>query len=520
MIQLIQQALLMGHTVSQVLNFLGSKMPNVAPAVTNARKRGYTDEDILKFLQGKIKVDKKQAERKLSEVEKNFEGAGILNKEEKQERKAKFLQGALGVAGTALGAYGLYNKYSGLFSPTASSQTGPASGGASTPPQPGGPPPTAPSTPAPQSPQGTVPHGAPIPTGQQVATRGLPANPVPNPTPNPLSSIKSNSNPNIPSQNTIETESFPEETYQTPEHKKQQALGKFHNKLRARTLREQLLKDYEDTYGPPSEAIKQLPPEDLEAIVNVVKQPEQLAPGQPNAIQPQNAIGEEQNIQAAANVKEEQPPIHDQSVTETVPPSQEQKPTEPPKLAKGSKVITPSGDFAEIEDLPGKTAKVNVDGKQEVLDSDDLTAVPENEEEILSLYEKLIAKIPENLRSSMLNWVGYDPERNILQVKFHNGSSYTYENIPAEFADKLKDVQFLAKTTGGNYYGNWETGENSRGAGVSALIKELQKTYGGKGKEYSAKFNEVYSFLGLPEEKLREKLKNEREAKKKRKGSA
>ena len=88
MIQLIQQALLMGHTVSQVLNFIGTKIPNMTPAISNAKKRGYSDDDILKFLQGKIKVDKKQAERKLSIVEENFAGAGIRSKEEKQENNS------------------------------------------------------------------------------------------------------------------------------------------------------------------------------------------------------------------------------------------------------------------------------------------------------------------------------------------------------------------------------------------------------------------------------------------------
>jgi len=192
----------------------------------------------------------------------------------------------------------------------------------------------------------------------------------------------------------------------------------------------------------------------------------------------------------------------------------------PENLSRGSSVITPEGDIATVEDMPGKTSKVNIEGKEKVFETDDLIPEPENKDEILDTYEKLISKIPENLRSSLLNWVGYDPDRNILQVKFHNGSSYTYEDIPQEFAEKLKDAEFLAKTSGNNYYGAWEQGESSRGAGISALIRDLQKSYGGKGKEYSAKFREVYSFLGLPERKLREKLKREaQEKRKKRKGN-
>lgn len=518
MIQLIQQALLLGNTVSQVLTFLGNKMPNVAPAISNAKKRGYSDDDILKFLQGKIKVDKGQAERKLSEVEKNFAGAGIKSKEERQSDKAKFLKGALGLAGTALGAYGLYNQYKGIFSPS-NTQVGPAAGAANTPP------PTASGTPPqqppniPNTPQGGQTAQGQIQIGGQGQQRGMPRSPGMHQT-STASQPSAQLPTTTPLSKTTEQQLPQEENPIAKEKTKQEALGKFHNKLRQSSLREQLLKDYEEHYGPPSEAIKQLPAEDLEALTNVIQQPS--TSGQPIDKEKQNEISENSNIgqndQSGENVENNE--FHNQNDTKLEPQRQEQKPKEPIKLTKGSQVITPSGDIGSIEDLPGKTAKINVDGKKEVVDSDELTTVPENEEEILGIYEKLIQKIPEHLRSSMLNWVGYDPERNILQVKFHNGSSYTYENIPSEFADKLKDVDFLAKTTGGNYYGNWEAGENSRGAGVSALIKDLQKAYGGKGKEYSAKFNEVYSFMGLPEEKLREKLKNEREEKKKRKGSS
>jgi len=187
-------------------------------------------------------------------------------------------------------------------------------------------------------------------------------------------------------------------------------------------------------------------------------------------------------------------------------------------FGKANEVITPDGDIGTIEQQPGETAKLDIDGKKKVFRSEDLTPIPENNDEILDLYERLIAAIPEEYRSSMLNWVGYDAGQKLLQVKFHTGDSYTYENVPEEFARKLENVLFIAKTTGGNFYGNWAQGEESRGAGVSALIRELQKKYG-RGQEYSAKFKEVYSFFGLPEEKKRQKEKREREEKKKKKRS-
>ena len=107
----------------------------------------------------------------------------------------------------------------------------------------------------------------------------------------------------------------------------------------------------------------------------------------------------------------------------------------------------------------------------------------------------MINKIPEHLRSSVANWVGYNDEKNLLQIKFHSGDAYTFKNIPPEFVRKLEAVEHVAKTTGGNIYAVWEEGEASRGAGISQLIQELQKQYGGKGKEYEVKFRQSIFFL-------------------------
>lgn len=182
-----------------------------------------------------------------------------------------------------------------------------------------------------------------------------------------------------------------------------------------------------------------------------------------------------------------------------------------------NQVITPEGDIADVIDQPGKTSKVSIDGKEKVYGTDDLVPVPDNEDEILNLYERLIQAIPEGERSSVLNWVGFDPDRKKLSVRFHSGDAYNYEDIPDEFVKKLEEAGFLAKTTGGNYFGQWAEGEASRGAGLHKLIMELQKLYGGKGKEYSAKMKTVYSYLGPAETKLKEKLEREREEKRKRK---
>jgi len=190
---------------------------------------------------------------------------------------------------------------------------------------------------------------------------------------------------------------------------------------------------------------------------------------------------------------------------------------EPAELKVGSEVITPDGDIANIEDLPGKTVKTTSNGRKNVYETEDLIAVPENKDEILSIYDKLIQAIPESARSTMVSAIGYDPKNNKAQVKFHDGTSYVYEDIDQEDIDSILNLENLAKTTGGNYFGVHFEGEPSLGAGMSKLIKRLQEKYGGKGKEYSGKFKEVYSLYAIPEGKRREREKAEREAKKKAK---
>jgi len=183
----------------------------------------------------------------------------------------------------------------------------------------------------------------------------------------------------------------------------------------------------------------------------------------------------------------------------------------------GKRVITEEGDFGTIEKLPGKTAKVDVDGKKKIIKSENLTPIPDNEDEVLDLYERLMEAIPEEHRSGPLNWVGYESGTNRLQFKFNDGTNYMYDEIPESFIKDMEEVNFLAKTTGGNFYGNWSEGDPSRGAGMFKLIQKLQKERGGKGKEYSGKFKQVYSRFEYPEKLLKEKQQRIKEEKKRAK---
>jgi hypothetical protein len=183
----------------------------------------------------------------------------------------------------------------------------------------------------------------------------------------------------------------------------------------------------------------------------------------------------------------------------------------------GSEVITPSGDIAKIDLLPGKTAKVDVDGKKQVFETDDLVPIPENHQEIGDLYQQLIDKIPEGQKSRVYDAIGYDPNRNAIKYTYHDGKSYIIDDVPEEIVKEIVNSGFLAKTSGGNYMGFYYKGNPSIGAGMHVLISDLQRLRGGKGKEYSYKFEELYSQHRLPKNILKERHEKEQAKKKAKK---
>ena len=117
MMPFIQQALVMGYTAGQVLKHISKAFKGSQSGINNARKQGYDDEDILKYLSGKAQPkNKKNAERQVSDQDAYLKSVGIKTKEERAETRDKFIGGALGTAVTAVTAYNAYNNYSGALS--------------------------------------------------------------------------------------------------------------------------------------------------------------------------------------------------------------------------------------------------------------------------------------------------------------------------------------------------------------------------------------------------------------------
>lgn len=221
-----------------------------------------------------------------------------------------------------------------------------------------------------------------------------------------------------------------------------------------------------------------------------------------DAMQPEGSIPKAQEEQIQPQLQEAQPlqqPIEQHEVK-----------AESQKISKNSIVSSLNG-IGEVKAIKENTALIDIDGKLTKVDIKDLESEPPD---IAELYDNLFDAIPKEYQSRMMNYAGYDEDANELIFRPHGGAAYVYKDIPPQFAEDLKNRLHNAKTTGKNMYGMWNEGDPSYGAGMSALIEELQKAYGGKGKEYVRKYNTLFDILGIPHEEKKRKKQEERRKRK------
>lgn len=189
-----------------------------------------------------------------------------------------------------------------------------------------------------------------------------------------------------------------------------------------------------------------------------------------------------------------------------------------PKLVKEDMVISPIG-LGRIKELRNGKAMLEVDGKKHVVNEDELIESPLPEKELAELFDDLIGGIEKETEqevSKNVNWAGYDPKTNELAYRPHDGALYIYDNISPEDAKALTEVLTLRKTTGGNFVGPWVAGTKSPiGAAMSKLILKLQSERGGKGNEYTGKFQTLYDAIEPAVKAAKAKHAEERKRKKK-----
>jgi hypothetical protein len=196
-------------------------------------------------------------------------------------------------------------------------------------------------------------------------------------------------------------------------------------------------------------------------------------------------------------------------------PKQDKSITKP---VKGDLVALPNGEIGELEHIKEKQALVKSEGRLHKVNASEIISSPIPAQDLASLHDELISGIEKETGEEVsrnVNWAGYDPATNRLAYLPHLGALYFYDDISPDERTQLTSLLNQRKTSGENFIGAWKEGSKSPiGAAMAALIKKLQAERGGKGQEYSGKFETIYDAL---EPAKKASKKKHLEMKKKRK---
>lgn len=143
-------------------------------------------------------------------------------------------------------------------------------------------------------------------------------------------------------------------------------------------------------------------------------------------------------------------------------------------IVKGESVIAPEG-LGQVKEIRNGKAIVEIDGKLNKVDVDDLEKPVFSEDDIATKYEELMAMIPEEHRSGFIQWAGYDEDKNTLGFIPRGGKYEELTNITPEEAKLVKEGKGVARTTGQNTEGLWIVGEDTRGGIISQIIHDRRK---------------------------------------------
>ncbi len=456
----LTQAISSGFSSEQIIEFLLRKFPKYSKDIQKALGQGYSANTILKYL-NKGRKGVNEIEGELTEHEKTRKSD--LDKQKSLERNLG--KGALALGGAALGAYGLSRGAQAVIP-----EVLPALQGAI------------------QPKEDVEIDLTPKIAHQAKQIEFQPPNQV----------IQQAKGPESPP--TIQTQ-IPQP--ETPKLDFGQILNQIGIKERVDNLRQNN------------------PPEVISKIIRYILPKDQI-----KQIESQLKVPIDQIISGYIS-SSPQEPLNNQNVQENTPETQERHkmefnsqeldvPSEEIKRGEiGSSVLLPDGQIGNIESVKQGIAQVNVDGKIRNKKEDELIESPLPEKDLADIYDDLIFGIEKDTGQQVsrnVYWAGYDPKTNELAFIPHHGALYVYNDISPEDAKELTSFLTPRKTTGENYIGAWESGSKSPiGAAMSLLIQRLQKQSGGKGKEYSGKFQKIYD--ALEPAKLLAKKKKEEERK-------
>lgn len=229
---------------------------------------------------------------------------------------------------------------------------------------------------------------------------------------------------------------------------------------------------------------------------NLVKEVEKKTGKPLEAVVEEYLASRPENIPESTENDHLSPAVEDQKKIQG--PSTEDNALETPNFEKSSTVISPEG-LGTIREIRNGKALIDVDGKTHQVDESKLIESPLPEKDLADLYDEVISGIEKQTGSQVsrsVNWAGYDPKTNQLAYRPHNGRLYVYDDISPEDAASLTNLLTQRTSTKENFIGAWAEGTKSPiGAALYQLIHKLQKERGGKGKEYSGRFDTIYDAL-------------------------
>lgn len=185
-------------------------------------------------------------------------------------------------------------------------------------------------------------------------------------------------------------------------------------------------------------------------------------------------------------------------------------------LKKGITVLdSETGEVGTLKDHKQKEALVDEDGKLRKAKVEDLIPSPLPNKDLAELFDDLNAGIEKEIGeevSRAVRLLAYYPESNSVLYVPWQGVPYLYDDISEEDRDFLLNNLQKRRTTGENLIGAWKEGTHSvMGSKMHDFIRKLQSERGGKGNEYSAKFQIVYDphkyAIEAKKEKMRKRKK-------------
>lgn len=505
---LVNQAITAGFGEEQILEFLGNKIPGLKEGIRGAQKSGFLPSKILRFLSNSLpSKNRPEVEKQKNINDQYLSSIGLKTRQEREASRNKALKGALGVGAGILGGMAAARAIPAIAGSKVgksilsgiglSPKTSPSSQDESS---------TAQTSQLPvQSAQFPQQREAQQSTGQ------LPVE----------SQMQTQASSQSPLQQNLSQAQSPSGA--SPKERANAIISKLGieeniNKANKRGKKfENIVTEVISSLNPKQKQeyqnlsrSAQIPP-----MAQLVKDylssdvmHQSITESQLNS--DQNNLGNQPKI--AENMQIKPKIAENMQIQENISPETEKSTSEPPQ--KGSIASTPDGKIGEIKSIRNGQALIESDGKLHKVKESDLQGPPIPEKDLGDLWEDVLRGIEKETGEEVsrnVEWAGYDPEANELFYKPHLGPGYTYKNIPEEDVKLLTSILTTRKTTGENFIGAWKTGSKSPiGAAMAALIKKLQEDRGGKGKEYSRKYQTIYA----AHEPAQQALKNKKKKKK------